>query len=841
MLEILREKADPQQVGTPESIARQRRIADALMAQGSDYSPIQSWTQGAARVANALAGVYREHKADAAEKAGLASDKANLAALIGGAFGGGSAGVPISGATAGSAPVASPQAAADAAPVQMAGDAAGKADQLFQYLKTKGATDNEALMLTGAANNESSYNPAATHDPRNGVPTGYGLWGHNLGRLDLRGKDMFGQADAALAELRNRPEAQMLATAKTPEEIARAEMFYERPAGFTTANPAAGHNYSGRLATLRGLYAKYGTAGAAPPAGVQVASADPNFVPQMPPSPAGITDAPVPSMPPAGPGASLSPQDMATLAQRYAQAAPAPSPAAGITDAPLTPGAAVAPPGLGPMAAGPVPAAPPPAMTGTVAPPVAPSAAAMQAAPPGAKDSIIQSMIARGINPATGQPLPNPGIGRVAQALAAGGGAPQTVPAVSPAVQRVAGAMAPAAAPQGAPASPAGPAPVAAQGASPQVAAAVQALANPYASAASKMLAQKIISDEMESRDPLRQLQVQKLQLELGGGTKDEQRMRQLQIQKAEKELAAPPKQWQKLDDSTLYDPATGETKRIDAGPAGAAIFKGTSVEAQSLNGLVQAGKLTPEQAMQIGAGKTVTDPATGAIIFMTPDGIFGQRPGQPPQPIAPPTASPQGAPAAPAGPPAAAPIAAPAPQQNGGLIPITGPKPAAKLTEAEQKAKLLSSVMEPEIAIIDKTFPALSQLGNQIAGMAPGSINSYLTSPDYQRATNSLKEVIASYLYVTSGATAPPAEIATRAELLTPKPGEDASSIADKLARIHNMANAVRGATGQQPPAAAQAPEKLPPIIPPVGTIESGYRFKGGDPADARNWEKAQ
>lgn len=70
------------------------------------------------------------------------------------------------------------------------------------------------------------------------------------------------------------------------------------------------------------------------------------------------------------------------------------------------------------------------------------------------------------------------------------------------------------------------------------------------------------------------------------------------------------------------------------AGPTGP--FSGNSVEAQSLNLLVANGKLTPEQAAQIGAGKPITDPSTGAIIFMTPEGIFQQERGQQPQPFGP-------------------------------------------------------------------------------------------------------------------------------------------------------------------------------------------------------------
>lgn len=57
---------------TPEQIERDQKMALLLMKQGTDYSPIQHWTQGGARVMSALAGVVRERKAD---QAALANSK----------------------------------------------------------------------------------------------------------------------------------------------------------------------------------------------------------------------------------------------------------------------------------------------------------------------------------------------------------------------------------------------------------------------------------------------------------------------------------------------------------------------------------------------------------------------------------------------------------------------------------------------------------------------------------------------------------------------------------------------------------------------------------------------
>lgn len=55
---------------TPDGIARRRRMAELLMTQGTDASPVQHWTQGAARLAQALAGTSQMNRADTAD-AGL--------------------------------------------------------------------------------------------------------------------------------------------------------------------------------------------------------------------------------------------------------------------------------------------------------------------------------------------------------------------------------------------------------------------------------------------------------------------------------------------------------------------------------------------------------------------------------------------------------------------------------------------------------------------------------------------------------------------------------------------------------------------------------------------------
>lgn len=74
---------------TPDQIERERQIADALIKQGVDFSPVGHWTQGAARMANALVGNLRQGRADRAQSEGIAGatdafNNAGIADLLAG-------------------------------------------------------------------------------------------------------------------------------------------------------------------------------------------------------------------------------------------------------------------------------------------------------------------------------------------------------------------------------------------------------------------------------------------------------------------------------------------------------------------------------------------------------------------------------------------------------------------------------------------------------------------------------------------------------------------------------------------------------------------------------------
>lgn len=142
------------------------------------------------------------------------------------------------------------------------------------------------------------------------------------------------------------------------------------------------------------------------------------------------------------------------------------------------------------------------------------------------------------------------------------------------------------------------------------------------------------------------------------------------------------------------------------------------------------------------------------------------------------------------------------------------------KVDEYTRKNRSLATVVAPEVknllgdGVTPGKFDALASAkdqyletgGNAVKSWTGLDVSNYATGADYQSAKNSLKTIVASYLYSVSGATANPGEVETQTTVLMPRPGEDPGSVADKKRRIQTMADAVKqaaaggGAEGQNP-----------------------------------------
>lgn len=76
---------------TPERIAAERKIADAMAAKGMDASPIRSPWQGAANLGQALVGALKNYQADKAEQTNETANQQMIAQLLSG----GGSGAPL--------------------------------------------------------------------------------------------------------------------------------------------------------------------------------------------------------------------------------------------------------------------------------------------------------------------------------------------------------------------------------------------------------------------------------------------------------------------------------------------------------------------------------------------------------------------------------------------------------------------------------------------------------------------------------------------------------------------------------------------------------------------------
>jgi hypothetical protein len=314
--------------------AERRTMAQRLIVQGMDTSPVQSPWQGVARLAQAAMGGLDSYMADRDEKKATEDRSTKLAGVIakmktdpeGGLaelsaidpeMGARSAaqmavermkfnnqreanqgaGAAL-GAAYGMAPPGGgmpPQG--PAAPAMAPEQAKAAAQQKIQYLvNMHGFTPEQAATMVGNLYQESGFNPTATHDGG----TGYGLGGWRLERRDAlikearaKGEDPANpttQLDFYANEFKTRPEFQKFQQAQTPEQRQAAMMDYFRPAGYTPQNPQGGHAFANRM-----QYGQQFGQGAQPqqqpgqPQPLQV-NITPNGMPQgdnigMPPSP----------------------------------------------------------------------------------------------------------------------------------------------------------------------------------------------------------------------------------------------------------------------------------------------------------------------------------------------------------------------------------------------------------------------------------------------------------------------------------------------------------------------------------------------------------------------------
>ena len=159
-----------------------------------------------------------------------------------------------------------------------------------------------------------------------------------------------------------------------------------------------------------------------------------------------------------------------------------------------------------------------------------------------------------------------------------------------------------------------------------------------------------------------------------------------------------------------------------------------------------------------------------------------------------------------------------------------------------------------------DSPIPFTSGAGGQSATFSPFDTLAKVVGgqnfQDYEQASKSFES---SFLPILSGAAVSPTEASRMIKATLPELGDTPATLARKAtnrAMMINGAADLRGSprpfpkvgtmdlSGSQAgsqPRAGQVNAKAPTAAPQVGQIVKGYKFLGGDPANAKNWQRTQ
>ncbi|WP_312795544.1 phage tail tip lysozyme [Tianweitania sp.] len=133
------------------------------------------------------------------------------------------------------------------------------AEQAWTFFKGRGLSDVGAAAMLGQAHAESGFNPNAIGD--NGAA--FGLFQHHAARgggRALLGQGVQGQLEHAWRELETSERGTLakLQSATNVRDATRAAIGFERPQGWSAANPEGGHNFLGRLDATQQALSRFG-------------------------------------------------------------------------------------------------------------------------------------------------------------------------------------------------------------------------------------------------------------------------------------------------------------------------------------------------------------------------------------------------------------------------------------------------------------------------------------------------------------------------------------------------------------------------------------------------------
>lgn len=156
------------------------------------------------------------------------------------------------------------------------------------------------------------------------------------------------------------------------------------------------------------------------------------------------------------------------------------------------------------------------------------------------------------------------------------------------------------------------------------------------------------------------------------------------------------------------------------------------------------------------------------------------------------------------------------------------------KKTEVQAKSEKFANLME----VAEKNLKGIESEGLSLTGKAlsnvPGGLGNYGQSANFQKYTQAKNKFITSLLRDESGAAIGTQEFARYERELFPQPGDGPEVVAQKAENRKAAIEAMKKSAGPgyKPPEGAG---------PAIGSVQMGYRFKGGNPADRNSWERVQ
>ena len=138
-----------------------------------------------------------------------------------------------------------------------------------------------------------------------------------------------------------------------------------------------------------------------------------------------------------------------------------------------------------------------------------------------------------------------------------------------------------------------------------------------------------------------------------------------------------------------------------------------------------------------------------------------------------------------------------------------------AKTTEADRRAKLLIDQIVQQEAPLIQAFDTLAS-GQNTVGSATGTAGRAFMTADGQNADDALTNVVANWLYLTSGATATDAEVARQVAMIKPTALDKPDNILTKKARLQSIFDTMKARSGvaTNPVAPSTPAAKKPPVI---------------------------